>query len=1423
MRQNSKRLLAALILMTATQTSPLAQAEGIRLVGPSGEVQSSPIYAEPIERAQPDRDSVQPSRFYGPTKANETLWSVASQLRPSRAVSVQQTLFAIYRINPQAFEQQNIHGLIPGSQLRVPSIEQIRSATTAQAIAVMKAHEAKLTPAVPVKVPAPEIKSKAKPESALQSAKPAPAKPVVDAVKPAPVPALDTSPEGQKQVSELKDKLQISQGELESLEEKNHRLRLMLSEVQSEVETLKTELNDEDRIRSEVEKLLEAERQRLAEQQRMQPSLLDQILGNGWLVALTALIPGVLIALLIVVLLGRRSNSAKEDAAEEAAQVAPVVAESAELTAPTDELLDDLSLDDDLFADDSETDGQQENAEEQEEDIFADLDSDDLDFNLEGELDEDPFASIGDDGDLDVGFDEFDTSASSISVNGDEKALGLEEMERALDEVTPQLEVLDEAGDEDGFDLSDDEPSQDGHSMSDEEFAELLSADEPTEELPSGDLDQSILDELLSGMGEDDLELDVTESANNETISDSAFSAGVASDDDIDKLLAQYDQNGDDDSSNVIPDEPVPYIQPHSDASDTSTVVAEQVADTESDPLAELEQLSGLAEEVVLEDDSTELLDELLDFDDEAEVEDFDPLTELEQLSGVDDVAVELDENSTDLLDDWIESESEMATSAGDESDGEWDPFDDLIQEEETTNQSSDENLLASLGFADSSASESVSEVEQPAGVVAEEDETLAGELDIDSLLADNAPVEAPVSTHSDQAEPEKAFDSHSFIGDLEDSAPKHDPLLNEPDTLSEFQSESADGNGGEAELGVDDDAGLQALAGQELSSTQDEVPDISPDEVSPEPENTPQPKATPTPNTLANEFGVPQEEDWLLDGDDQDIVADDLTLAEVEVDLEPVAADDSELSFDELELPEFGEQDAAAVMADEPALADTNPEPVAADDSELSFDELELPEFGEQDAAAAMADEPALADTNPEPVAADASELSFDELELPEFGEQDAAAAMAGEPALADTNPEPVAADASELSFDELELPEFGEQDAVAAMADEPVLADTNPEPVAADASELSFDELELPEFGEQDAAAAMAGEPALAEITAAPVAADDSELSFDELELPEFGEQDAAAAMADEPALADITPEPVAADDSELSFDELELPEFGEQDAAAAMAGEPTPEGLDFDGRETDSDTITAQEPASKQGVEPHADPEQDALFDMFAQQGEFQVGAEPQTAAEPALDGIDEATMASLLSEETGNDIINEKPDSEASDSAGLDFDAMLDVGEDWNGFKLQPEQAAQISAEVPEDQREVWSSSEALTQPDISAEDWADQQELEDFDPKKSQFMTIDELMAQVDRDGGEFEEQALMLDVGLNEFPDVIGDNGDVDVDNNAEAAGKLDLAKIYLEMNDNSGAVKLLEEAIVDGDDDIRREAKALIDEINGR
>ncbi|HCZ9304077.1 TPA: AAA family ATPase [Vibrio alginolyticus] len=1335
MRQNYKRLLAALVLMSATQTSSVVQAEGIRLVGPSGEVQSSPSYAEDIERALPAPPAnTQPSRFFGPTGENQTLWSIASELRPSRGVTVQQTLLAIYRINPQAFENQNIHELIPGSRLRVPSLEQVQSATTAQAVAIMKAHEAKLkqpkpknraTPAQRVtEQPKPQIKVEPKPAAKPETVAATEPKPTPKTIPVIPAPPVTTSPQGEKQVSALKDKLQGSQSELESLEEKNHRLRLMLSEVQSEVETLKSELNDEERIRSEVEKLLAEERQRLAEQQRMQPSTMDKILSNGWLVGLAALIPGALIALLVVMLLGRRSKAKEEEAAAQEQQNVDPLAAPIGLAA-ADELDEELTLDDELFADeDINAQSLQEEKPDLEEDVFANLDDEELDFNLEG--DDDPFADIGDDGDLDVGLDEFESSNNGIQVNGEEKALGLEEMERALDEVAPELEVLDD--DESGFDLSDD-ANEKSDSLSDDAFAELLAADEPSEELPSDTVDQDMLDDLFAELGNDDFDLDTDEPELKQPVSDDDFSVGEASDDDIDKLLAQYEQ-----------------------------------------PASESEVREADANEgPVLDENSTELLDELIDFD-EDDTDEFDPLNELEAISGFegDDSIEELDADSTDLLDELID---DVTAELDEETEADLDPFDDLIREDESPeqNKSEEEELLKSLGFGEPDADEKPSSVVESEQT--HEDQDIESGLDIDALLSESQPDTQQAVEDQPLTEPEatsEPFSSDEFLGDLEDLSPENDPLMSELDDLFESDSEEllpteqekADFS---AELDAlfdsEDDLPQQVEKTQteieEASSLQQEATDTdstqepsveSDAEVQPHVEQEEDiPAFTPTPNTIENEFGVPQEEDWLLDE------------PELEPETESTNDSEEEFNFDELDLPEFSEEDALASMAGEPALETSEsvePEQIEAD----------LPAESEE-------------------------EFNFEELDLPEFSEEDALASMAGEPALETSEsvePEQVEADLpaeseDEFNFDELDLPEFSEEDALASMAGEPALETSEsvePEQVEAD----------LPAESEE-------------------------EFNFDELDLPEFSEEDALASMEEEPELpssetADI--EPISGEDEELSFDDQDLPEFNEEDVLASM-NEGAPE----------SPKVEAE--TSRPAIQ--ADNDHDALFEVFAQQNGFDTDPEVQptaTEGEPLSNLDDESSMANLLAEDANSEVFEGKLDSDTIASAGMDFETMLDVGDDWDGFKPAADNVSSTE-EVPEDQRDVWNSSDALSQPEIAQENWAEQSDLDDFDPKKNQFMTIDELMAQVDREGGEFEEEDLKLDVGLNEFPDVIGEIGDIDVDSNAEAAGKLDLAKIYLEMNDSQGAIKLLEEAIVYGEDDIRREAKSLIDAINGR
>lgn len=58
---------------------------------------------------------------YGPIDSQDTLWRIAERYRQNNNLSVYQVMSAIYELNPNAFEQQNLNLLVDGSILKLPS------------------------------------------------------------------------------------------------------------------------------------------------------------------------------------------------------------------------------------------------------------------------------------------------------------------------------------------------------------------------------------------------------------------------------------------------------------------------------------------------------------------------------------------------------------------------------------------------------------------------------------------------------------------------------------------------------------------------------------------------------------------------------------------------------------------------------------------------------------------------------------------------------------------------------------------------------------------------------------------------------------------------------------------------------------------------------------------------------------------------------------------------------------------------------------------------------------------------------------------------------------------------------------------------------------------------------------------------------
>ncbi|WP_301662174.1 polar hub landmark protein HubP [Vibrio cholerae] len=1547
---------------------------------------------------------------------------------------MQQTLLAIYQLNPQAFENQNIHTLIPGSTLRVPSLAQISRNSTQDAVNIMASHQAKLnqTPDTPVRPVAPP--------------RPAPvATPKVEAVAQTPPQVTPTTAPQEKAPTELKTPAKPSQStdaEVMALEEKNHTLRLMLSQVQSEVSTLKEELGDENRIRSEVERLLEEERRKAEEASRLAPSALDNLLSNGWLVALLALIPGLLIAIVVLLLLNRRSSAQQENPTQnnitsEMPTAAPVTLGPEQ----TEDIGDDLLLDDDLF---STTDDKEENDSEKafsdEDDVFADLNETDLDFNLDGQDSDDLFVGIDDDGDLDTEFDALNESANGISVNADDKALGLEEMERALNDVSEPTDN----DDLNSFDLADE------NQMSEDDIEALLSGDEENELLSDGKVDQSLLDDLLASeldALDDEPAIQDTETLdtllNDELASLSEedndefdlSGAGVAGDQDLDDLFASIEEQADleqleakaiDETAlldEILAEQDVPlseestelldellddFDKRENDEFDAQTAdllqPEEPILDLEEDSTQLLNEVLGepvpeeLASGLEIDQNSTELLDELLDdldLDDESieatefsvapeklSVEDgtelFDELLEIEQhpepAESLPELATEDEFNSDTFIDDLLNSapakdpllepvldENEAFAQADDfdfnpeieggleddlpqpsalpanefgtPQDEDWvfdeddssptlegnaelelsSAEDDLPEQTTATNETADE-LLADLAaqpqsntvdtsddtLAPDALSQSVEEsltlndLELPE----ENDEPQLAEVTPSSAF-DEQQVETEIEPESEPLAAEASNDESDLTALNELDLPEY----TEEDALADAQLEPATESEVEPELELASEP-VEEEAFTELDeldlpeyTEEDALADsqlepAAESEVEPELELASEP-AEEEAFTELNELDLPEytEEDALADAQlepaaesevepelelasdleekeafteldkidlpeytEEDALADaqlePAAESEVEPELELASEPTEEEAFtelDELDLPEYTEEDALANAQLEPA-AESEVEPeleLATEPAEeevfTELNELDLPEYTEEDALADAQLEPA-AESEVEPELELASEpaeeeafTELDELDLPEYTEEDA---------LSDAQLEPAAESEVEPELDELDLPEYTEEDALADAQLEPA-SESEVESELELASDLEeeevfteLNELDLPEYTEEDALADAQLEPAAEsevepelELVSEPTA-EEAFTELNELDLPEYTEEDALADAQLEPAVeSEVEPElelasEPAAEEAFTELNELDLPEYTEEDALADAQLEPSVESevepelgdeTETLAQETESDALVADEDLLA-SVESAVDEVQPELLDAT------QDVPPTQSLANKAFDNkaFDEEALHDWLSDNPDG----EKPfsfdrplDAKTIDSAGMDIDAMLQMGgEDWNGFHLTPDQQAQLPDDVPEDEQAIWASE--TPEPQAKPENWGSQEDLLDFDPQRDGYMTIDELMAQVESEeqGLNPDEEELKLDVGLDEFPDVIGDIRDIDVDSGAEAAGKLDLAKIYIEMNDEKGAIKLLEEAIVDGDDEIRQQAKRLID-----
>jgi len=255
---------------------------------------------------------------YGVTDRNDTLWAIALEVRPSTDVSVQQTMLALQRLNPDAFIGGNINLLKAGYVLQVPGADEIARLSRQDAVVQVAEHNARWrdgTPVMPVD---------ARPDVAVGDRAPRPAGELRL------VAGEDDDVRASREVTAVGA---VSDGEVEALRSDLADIEGRLSEAEAARTAAERQRREAASELEEVSRQLELRNQELARlqrqlaQQQQAPAAPSRPttqgpLGLDWMLLAAGLV-GLVLLIVAVMLLLRRRRAQLDDAPAVGAAVAP--------------------------------------------------------------------------------------------------------------------------------------------------------------------------------------------------------------------------------------------------------------------------------------------------------------------------------------------------------------------------------------------------------------------------------------------------------------------------------------------------------------------------------------------------------------------------------------------------------------------------------------------------------------------------------------------------------------------------------------------------------------------------------------------------------------------------------------------------------------------------------------------------------------------------------------------------------------------------------------------------------------------------------------------------------------------------------------------------------------------------------------------
>ncbi|WP_434002673.1 FimV/HubP family polar landmark protein [Endozoicomonas sp.] len=325
-------------------------------------IQATPVREEPIRTGGVDSYAGQSQSDTYEVRPNDNLWNIARSVRPASDLSVQQTMLALQKKNPQAFIQSNINRLKKGQVLRVPAREEIEAVSFQDAVGEVARQnrdwQARLEQL----------------DATRRSSADAGGKGAGDDGRLSIVATDDTSGTGSDlgggsadtATAALQNELAMTREKMDELTRENEELKSRLKDLDDQISTLKrlidlkddqmaalTQQPDEQAANQTPEQTDSETKPVVQPEPKPESGFLDFLFGNPLYLALVALVPLGLIAALLIY----RRRKQEEDEFEEESSLEPmslIPEESQEDDQEELELDETLEIDEDSLLEDEE-------------------------------------------------------------------------------------------------------------------------------------------------------------------------------------------------------------------------------------------------------------------------------------------------------------------------------------------------------------------------------------------------------------------------------------------------------------------------------------------------------------------------------------------------------------------------------------------------------------------------------------------------------------------------------------------------------------------------------------------------------------------------------------------------------------------------------------------------------------------------------------------------------------------------------------------------------------------------------------------------------------------------------------------------------------------------------------------------------------